>query len=169
MIDQTNSTLQEVLSQASSMEAIKLLPWYISMVVPLCCISEAASMADHQDKGISIVSEPCPTAPDPEPCTLLFPGPSGGLTPPLVMLPLPVFSIPDILLDGTSLLGHSLAGLTIPPKGKQDHSPSDSPDRLHIRRTCIASSEVEVRSEHSSTWGDNHMPDPTPEMRTDSK
>ena len=61
------------------------------------------------------------------------------------MSPLVVFSMPDIPVDGTPLLGHSFAGLTIPPKGKWDHSPSDSPDHLHIKRTCITSPEVEFR------------------------
>ena len=63
MIKQTNAILQEVLSQVSSMEAIKLLPWYISVVVPLCYISEAAFMAAHQDKGISTAAESCPLHP----------------------------------------------------------------------------------------------------------
>ena len=78
------------------------------------------------------------------------------------------FSIPDIHLDGTPLLGCSLASLNIPPKGKQDHTSSDSPDHPHINRTNITSPEVEVGSEHSSTWGNDHMPNPTPETRTDS-
>ena len=118
MIDQTNSTLQEVLSKASSTEAIKLLPWCLSVVVPLCYISEAASVAAHQDESISIASEPCPTVLDPEPHGLPVPDPSGSLIPPPVMSPLPVYSIPDIPLDGTPLLGCSLAGQTIPPKEK---------------------------------------------------
>ena len=167
MINQTDATVQEVLSQANSAEAIKLLSWCISEAVPLHYISEAATMAAHQDEGISVASEPCPTAPKGEPCRSLVPGPHGVLTPPLAMSPVLVFSIPDIPLDGTPFLGHCFAGLTIPPKGKYDHYPSDSPDHLHIKRTCITSPEVEVRCEHSSTWGNNHMPDPTPETRTD--
>ena len=168
MINQTDSTLQEMLSQAISTEAIKLLPWYVSVVVPLCYISEAASMATHQDKGISIGSEPCPTASDPEPHSSPVLVPCAGLTLPLVMSPLPVFSIPDIPLDSTPFLGHSLAGLTIPPKGKWDHSPSHLPNCLHIKRNHVASSEVKVRSEHGSTWGNDNTPEPTPETRTDS-
>ena len=135
MIDQTNASLQEVLSQASSMEAVKLLPWCISTVVPLCYISEAATMATHQDENISIASEPCPTVPEAEPYGSLVPGPSGVLTSPPVMSPFPVFSISNIPRDGTPLLGCSFAGLTIPPKGKQDHTPSDSPNHPHIKRT----------------------------------
>ena len=168
MINQTDATLQEVLSQVSSIEAIKVLPWCVSMAVPLHYIGKAATMAIHQDEGISIASEPCPTVPEPEPHSSLAPGPSGVLTPPSVMSPLPVFSIPDIPLDGTPLLGCSSAGLTIPPKGKWDHTPSDSPDHPHIKRTHITSPDVGVEHEHSSTQGNDHTPNPTPETRTDS-
>ena len=84
------------------------------------------------------------------------------------MFPLPVSSLQDIPLVSTPLLGCSFAGLTITPKGKQDHSPSDSPDCLHAKRTHVTSPEVEVRSEHSSTRDNYHMPNPTPKTRTDS-
>ena len=33
MIDQTNATLQELFLQASSVDAVKLLPWCVSVVV----------------------------------------------------------------------------------------------------------------------------------------
>ena len=74
MIDQTIATLQEVLFQESSMEAVKLLPWYVSMAVPLCYISVAATTATHQDKGVFIASKPGPTVPEPEPHGLPVPG-----------------------------------------------------------------------------------------------
>ena len=54
MIDQTDAILQEVSSQASLIEAIKLLPWYISAAVPFCYTSRAAPMTAQQDKGIPI-------------------------------------------------------------------------------------------------------------------
>ena len=172
MIDQTEATLQEVCSQVSSTESVMLLPWCVSMVVPLCYISEATTMAAHQDESISILSEPCSTMPEPEPEPephgSPVPCPSGVLTPPLAMPPLPVFAIPYIAFYGTPLLGHSFAGLTIPPKGKWYHSPSGSPNYLHIKRTCVTSPEGEVRSEHSPMQGDDHMPNPTPETMTDS-
>ena len=120
-------------------------------------------MAVHQDEVVSIASEHCPTGPEPKPHSLLAPGPSGLLTPPAVTSPLPVFSIPDIPLVGTPLLGHCFAGLNIPPKGKQDHTPSNSPDHPDIKGTHITSPEIKVRSEYSSTWGDDNMPDQTPE------
>ena len=115
MIDQTDVTLQEVLSQVSSTEAITLLPWCISMAMPLCYISKSVSLVAHQDEGISIASESCPIVPESEPHSSPVSGPSGGLTPLPPMSPFPVFSIPDIPLDGTPWLGHSFAGLNIPP------------------------------------------------------
>ena len=115
IINQTDATLQEVLSQAGPVEAVKLLPWCISTAVPLCYISEATTTVAQQDEDISIVFKP-----EPEPCDSLVPGPSRVLTPPPVTSPLPVSSLPDIPLEGTSLLGHAFAGLTIPPKGKWD-------------------------------------------------
>ena len=96
MINQTDATLQEVLSQASSMEAIKSLPWCVSVVVPFCYISEAITMATQQDKDTSIVSWSCHTVPKPESCGSPVSGPSGVLTPPPMMPPPPVSSMSDI-------------------------------------------------------------------------
>ena len=151
------------------MEAVKLLPWCISAVVPLCYISEVASMATHQDDGISITSKSCSPAPRSESHSLPVPGQSGSPTPPPMMFPLPVLSIPNIPSDGTPLWGCLFAELTIPPKGKWDHTTSDLPDSPHVKRPCITSPEVGVRSEHNSTSGNDYMPNPTPETRTDSR
>ena len=128
----------------SSTEAIRVLPWCVFTAVPLHYISKASTTAHHQDKGIFIASMPCPTVPKPEPYSSPVPDPSGVLTPPLVMSPLPVFPIPDIPLDGTSLLGCSFAVLTISPKGKWDHSTSDSPNHLHVKRSHVTSPEVNI-------------------------
>ena len=71
---------------------------------------------------------------------------------------------------GTPLLEHPFADLlAIPSKGKWDHSPSDSPNCLHAKRTHITSSEVEVGSEHSSPQGNDPMPHLTLETRTGSR
>ena len=126
-------------------------------------------MATQQDEGISIVSWPYTTVLEPEPHGLPVPGPSGVPTPPLVMSTPPVSSLPDIPLAGTPLLGHPFAGLSIPLKGKWDHFPSDLPNCLHNKRTCINSPEVEVGSEYNSTRGNDHMPNLTPETITSSR
>ena len=69
-----------------------------------------------------------------------------------------------------SLIGTCpFADLAIPSKGKWDHSPSDLPDHLHTMRTHVTSPEVEIESEHSSTQGNDHIPDLTPETRTSSR
>ena len=152
------------------MEAVRLLPWCVSAVVPLCYISGATTMAAQQDEGIPIVSRPCPTALETKPPGSPVAGPSEGLTPPSVTFPLPVSFLPDIPLAGTPLLGNPFADLlAIPSKGKWDHSPSDSPNHLHAKRAHITSPKDEVGSEHSSTQGDNHMHDLTPETGTSSR
>ena len=56
--DQTDATLQEMLSQASSMETLKLLPCCLSMVVPFHYIGKTTTTAAQQDEGISITSRP---------------------------------------------------------------------------------------------------------------
>ena len=79
-------------------------------------------------------------------------------------------SLPDIPLAATPLLEYPFADiLAIPSKGKWDHSPSDSPNCLHIKRTDITSSKVNVGSEHSSTQGDDHTPDLPPETGPSSR
>ena len=149
---QTDATLQEVLSQVSSVEAIKLLAWCVSVVVPFCYISRATTMAALQDEGIPIASRPCTTVPGPKPHGLPVPGPPRLLTLPFVTSSLLVSSLADIPLAGIPLLGCPFANLTIPSKGKWDHFSSDSLNCLHVKRTCITSPEVEIGSEqHSST------------------
>ena len=46
------------------------------------------------------------------------------------------------------------------------HSPSGPFGDCHEKKTWIDSLEVEVRSEHSSTWGDDHMSSLILETRT---
>ena len=58
MIEQTDATFQEAFSQASSADSIKLLPWCISMAVPLCYMSGTMATAMQQDEDISAASEP---------------------------------------------------------------------------------------------------------------
>ena len=123
MTNQTDATFQEVFSQASLREVVKLLPWCVSVVVPFCYISGAVTIAAQQDKEFPTMSEPCPTAsePEPEPEThgSLAPGPSGGLTPPTGTSPLPVSSLPDIPLAGTPLVGHPFSDFLVIPSQRK--------------------------------------------------
>ena len=126
-------------------------------------------MVAPKDEAISIASGHHPTLSGPEPHGLPVSCQSWVLTPLLATSPSPVSSVPDIPLTGTPLLGCPFADLAIHSKGKWDHSPSDSPNHLNIKWTCITSPEVEIGSEHSSTQGNNHMPDLTPETGTSSR
>ena len=127
MVDQSDATFQEVFSQVTLTEAVKLLTWCISVAVPFHYISRAVISAAQQDEGVTNISKPCPTSSESEPHGSLAPGPSGGLTPPLGTPPLPVSSLPDISLTGTPLVGYPLSNfLVIPSQGKQDHFPSSS-------------------------------------------
>ena len=125
-------------SQKSLMEAIKLLPWCISVVVPFCYTSGALSTATQQDEGISIMSKPHMTASEPEPEShgLPVPGPPRGLTPTPGTSFLLVPSLPDIPLSGAPLIGHPFSNLlAIPSQGKWDHTPSGSLDPHPTKRT----------------------------------
>ena len=104
------------------------------------------------------MSEPCPT----EPHGSLASGPSRYVTPPPGTSPLLVSSLPNIPCQVLqSPANHLLTG-------KWDHSPSGSPDYPQTKETQVTSPKVKVGSEHSSTWGNNHMPNLTPETRTGS-
>ena len=143
-----------------------LLPLCISVAVPFCYISRAVSIAAQQDECLPTVPEPCPTVsePKPEPHGSPVPGPSGGLTPPPGTCPLPVSSLPDIPLAGTSLVRYPFSGfLAIPSQGKWDHSPSGSLDHQHTKRTCVCSPEVEAGVESSSSQGDQDALELVPE------
>ena len=107
LMNQTEATFQEVFSQVDSMEAVKLLPWCVTVAMPLWCISGAVATAIQLVEGIPSISELCPTEPKPEPCGSPPPGPSRVLTSPWGTSPPLVPSIPDIPLLGTSLVGQS--------------------------------------------------------------
>ena len=56
MAKETDATFQAVFSQVSSTDSIKLLPWYISPVVPLCYMNEALATSVQQDEDISVTT-----------------------------------------------------------------------------------------------------------------
>ena len=151
-------------SKASSIEAVKLLPWCISAAVPFCYISRAVTNDSHQHNGGPTIPEPYTIASEPEPDDSLAPGPLDGLTPPPGTSPLPVSSLPGIPLACTLLLGHPFSDfLATQSQSKQDHSPCSSLDHLHTKRTHVCSPEVEVRFESSSSWGDQDTLELVPE------
>ena len=107
VIDQIDATFQGIFLQVSSTEAVMLLPWCIFVAVPFCYTSGPVTIDAQWDESISTISEPSPTAcePEPEPHGSPVTGPSGGLTPPPGTPLLPVSSLPDIPLVGTSMVG----------------------------------------------------------------
>ena len=52
MVKQADATFQEVFSQGSLVDSIKLLPWCISFTVPLHYMSRAQATATQQDEDI---------------------------------------------------------------------------------------------------------------------
>ena len=151
------------------MEALKLLPWCVSAAVPFSYISKVVPIATQQEDGVSTVSKTCPTTSEPEPYCSPVPGPSRGLTPPPGTFPLLVSSLLDTPLSGTPLVGQPFSDfLAIPSQGKHDHSPSALLDHNCTKMTCVSSSKVEVGSEQSCTWDNDHMPNLTPETGTGS-
>ena len=152
------------------MEAIKLLPLCISVVVPLCYISETATTATQQDEGISIVSEPCHTAPESEPHGLLVAGPSGVPTPPLVMSPLPVSSLPDIPSGWYSLVTTFFCWPIYSSTGKvRTTLPVTHSTIFMLKRTCMLPPQKSRLGVNIAPHGVmNHTPNPTTETRTDS-
>ena len=73
MIKQRDATIQEVFSQVSLEDSIKLLPWCISVAVPLCYVSGMMATTTQQDENVPAASESEGLlAPDP-PSSLVHP------------------------------------------------------------------------------------------------
>ena len=154
MIEQTDASFQEVFSQVSSADSIKLLPWCISAAVPLSYRSGMVATATQQDEDISAASEPHGS---------LAPCPSSSPVHPPGTPPLPVPPLLDIPLVGTPPVGHPFAEfLAISTQKKQDCSPSSLLNHHHNKRTHVASQEIKIRSEHSSAQGNKDMPERIP-------
>ena len=58
MIKQIDATFEEIFSQASSADSIKLLPLCISVAVPLYYMSKKMATAMQQDEVVPAASEP---------------------------------------------------------------------------------------------------------------
>ena len=153
IVKQTDATFQEVFSQASSTNSIKLLSWCISSTVPLCYMSGVLATAMQQNEDIPATT----TAAKPD--GSLAPGPSSSPAHPPGTPPLPVHSLLDILFVGTPPVGHPFAEfLAIPKQKRWDCSSKSSLDDHCNKRTHADSQEVEARSEHRSAQGNEDMP-----------
>ena len=144
MVKQADAIFQEVFSQVSSTDSIKLLPWCISSTVPLCYMSRvlATAMQQHDIPATTTVSEP-----DGSPAL----APSSSPACPTRTPPLPVPPLLDISFVGTPPVGHPFAEfLAGPTQKKWDCSSSGSLSNHPKKRTLVDSQEVEARSEHCS-------------------
>ena len=153
MAKEVDATFQEVFSQASLTDSIKLLPWCISSTFPLCYMSEALATTMQQDEDIPTST----TVPEPE--GSLAPGPSNTPAHQTGPLLLPVPPLPDIPFVGTPSNGCPFAGfIASPTQKKWDQSSSNSLGNHHNKRTHVGSQEVEARSENSSAQSDEDTP-----------
>ena len=154
MVKEADATFQEVFSQVSLTDLNKLLPWCISSAVPLCYMSNALATAMQQDKDVPATS----TVPKPE--GSLAPSPPNSPAFQTWTLPLPVPPLPDIPFVGTIPVGCPFAGFIAGPTQKKwDHSSSGPLSNHHDKRTHVDSQVIETRNKHSSTQGDEDMPE----------
>ena len=158
MAQEENTFFQDVFTIASPVELIKLLSWCISSVVPSSYISEVLVASVWLSK-----TAPATTAvPEPEESTT--PGPSSSPAC-LSETPHPIISLfPDLPFMCTAPVGCPFAEfLAISTQKKWGCSSRSSLDQHCSKRTCVDSQEVKARSDHSSTWGDDNMPELVPE------
>ena len=163
MVKEADSTFQEVFSQTSSTDSVKLLPWWVSSAVPLHYMNEVLAITVQQEEDVPVTT----TVPKPEgsqgPDPSDSPAHQTGTPPP------PVPPLLDISFFGTPMVGHPFAGLIVgPAQKKQDHSLSGTLGDQCNKWTHVNSQEVKVRSKHSSTQGNEDMPELAPEARPSS-
>ena len=153
MVMQTDATFQEVFSQVSSSNSIKLLPWCVFFSVPLHYMSRVLATTMEQDEDVPATT----TASESE--GSLAPGPSSSQAHPTRTPQPPVTPLQDILSVGTPPMGCPFAEFLASPKQKkQACSTSGSLSNHCDKRVCVDSQEVEARSEHSSAQCNEDTP-----------
>ena len=163
MAQEGDHTFQEVFSMTSLAKSVKLLPWCISTSIPLCHMDDALVAAKQQGKtapttvGATKLEEPS------------APGLSSSPATSLESLPPAIPLLLDLLFEDISSMGCPFFEFIAGPSQKKGvHSPSRPFGAHHGKRTQIDSPEVEVRIEHSSTWGDDYISKLIPETRPSS-
>ena len=112
---------------------------------------------DHCTTGWKCPSHYCCTQPGGTTHSGLMSSPAHLTETPPPIIPL----LPDLPFVGTlsGPVGHLFFESTASPSQKKwEHSPSSSLCDYHGKKTHVGSPEVNVRSEHSSTWGDKTCP-----------
>ena len=112
MAEETDATFQEVFSQASSTDMVKLVPWCISSAIPLCYMNEVLATMVQQREDIAVTT----TAPEPEGSQALAPSDSPSHQTGTPHLPVP--PLLDIPFVGTSLVGCPFTGFIVDPYRK---------------------------------------------------
>ena len=164
MVKQADATFQEVVSQVSLTNSIKLLPWCFSSVVPLYYMSNVLATTTQQKEDIPATI----TVPKPEGSQAVDPSDSPASQTETPSLPVP--PLPDIPFVGTPSVVCPFSGFTADPtQEKQDYSPSGSLGDHHDKRTHVDSQEGQARSEHSSTQGKEDTPTLALEVRPSSE
>ena len=113
MAEKANATFQEVFSQTSSTDLVKLLPWCISSAITLCYMNEVLATTAQQREIVPVTT----TIPEPEGSQTLAPSDSPAHqtgTPPL-----PVPPLWDILFVGTPPVGCPFARFIVSPMQKR--------------------------------------------------
>ena len=164
MAEEADAAFHEVFFHVSSTDSIKLLPWCFSFTVPLHYMSDVLATAMQKEEDILVTI----SASKLEGSQALEP--SDSLAPWTETLPLPVPPLLDIPFVGTPQVGHPFAWfIASTTQKKWDHSPNSSLSDHHDKGTCVDFQEVEARSEHSFTQGEEDTPALVSEVRPSSE
>ena len=148
-----DAILQELFSQTDSTNSVKLVPWCVSTVVPLNYMNKALATAVQQREN----SPATTTAPESDGSQALASSDSPAHQ--VGSPPLPVPPMLDIPFVGTPTVSFPFAGFMVNPMHiKGDCSLSGTPGDQCRKQIHVDSQDIEVRSEHSSTKGDQNPP-----------
>ena len=164
MTEEADTTFQKVFSQKHLTDSVKLLPSCISSAIPLPYMSKVLATTAWQREDVPVTT----TTPEPEGSQAL--ASSGSPAHWTGTPPLPVPLLQDTPFVGTPPVAHPFAKFIVSlMQKKQDCSSSGTPCDQHNKWTHIDSQVVKVRSEHSSTKGDENMTELALEARLSSK
>ena len=150
MAQEGDSTFPEVFSMTSLANSVKFLPWCISFSIPLAIWMMCWWLLCNR------VKLPQPLQLHPSHRNHLLWGSQAVQLTQLKLLLLS-YLLPDIPFEDTpSMWCPFFESLASPLQKKWSHSPSGLFSNCHSKRTQVDSPEVEARSEHSSTWGDDY-------------
>ena len=164
MAEEVDTTFQEVFSETSLTDSVRLLPRCISTTtnpgaIPMHYMGEAlATTMQWRVDAPAAATVLEPEGPQ-APVSTSSPVHQAGAP------PLPIFSMLDIPLIGTPPVGHSLIRFIIDPlHKKQDHSPISAPDSQPGEMAHAETTEANVSSGHRTVQGTGELPEMPPEV-----